>query len=115
MSPCTADRVVVTESMNRDLNKVNVWCDLWAMKRNVGKTGTMIVSRSHTVYPRLTTLTLDGTVMMESANLVIFGVSFDAKMTFENHLCSVSGAVAQRLGIMRKSWQAFHQYMILIE
>ena len=29
-------------------------------------------------------------------------------MTFEKHLSSVSSAAAQRLGIMRKSWQVFH-------
>ena len=62
----------------------------------------MIVSRSRTVHPHLTPLTLDGTVLKESTD-VIFGVTFDAEMTFEKHLRSVSSAAAQRLGIMRKS------------
>ena len=75
------------------------------MKLNARKTKTMIVSRSCTVHPQLTPLTLDVTVLKESADLVILGVSFDAKMTFEKHLCSVSSAAAHRLGIMRKSWQ----------
>ena len=48
------------------------------MKLNASKTKAMIVSRSRTVYPQLTTLTLDGTVLEESANLVILGVPFDA-------------------------------------
>ena len=39
-------------------------------------------SRSRTVHPQLTPLTLDGTVLGESADLVILGVTFDAKMTF---------------------------------
>ena len=73
------------------------------MKLNASKTKTMIVSRSRTVYPQLTPLTLDRSVLKESANLVILGVLFDARMTFEKHLRSVSGAAAQRLGIMRKS------------
>ena len=50
-------------------------------------------------------LTLDGTVLKESADLVILGVTFDAKMTFEKHLHSVSSVATQRLCIMRKSWQ----------
>ena len=29
-----AERVAVTESMNRDLNRVSVWCDLWGTKLN---------------------------------------------------------------------------------
>ena len=34
---------------------------------------TMILSRSRTVYPQPTPLTLDGTVLKESADLVILG------------------------------------------
>ena len=75
---------------------------------------TMIVSRSCTVHPQLTPLTLDGTVLKESADLAIFGVTFDVKMTFENHLRSVSSAAAQRLGIMRKFWQVFHDRSLLL-
>ena len=84
------------------------------MKLNVSKTKTMIVSMSRTVYPQLTPLILDGTVLKESADLVIFGVTFDAKMTFEKHLRSVSSAAAQRLGIMRKSWWVFHDRSLLL-
>ena len=49
-------------------------------------------------------------LLEESADLVILGVTFDAKMTFlfHQHLRSVSSAAAQILGIMRKSWQVFH-------
>ena len=77
-----------------------MWCDLRVMNLNVSKTKTMIVSRSRTVHPQLTPLTLDGTVLKESTHLVILGVTFDAKMTFEKHLRSVSSAAAPRLRIM---------------
>ena len=40
--------------------------------------------------------------------------TFDAKMSFEKHLRSVSSAAAQRLGIMRKSWQVFHDRSLLV-
>ena len=55
----------------------------WGMKLNPSKSKSMIVSRSRTVHPLLTPLTLDSTVLKESADLVIFGVTFDAKMTFK--------------------------------
>ena len=35
-------------------------------------------------------------------------------MTFERHLCSDSSAAAQRLGIMRKSWQVFQDWSLLV-
>ena len=108
------ERVAVSESMNRDLSRVSVRCNLWGMKLNASTTKTMIVPRSHTVHPLLTLLTLDGTVLKESVGLVILGVTFDAKMTFEKHICSVSCAAAQRLGIMRKFWQVFHDRSLLL-
>ena len=49
--PAPGERVCVSESMNRDLNRVSVWCNLWGMKLNASKTKTMIVSRSSTVHP----------------------------------------------------------------
>ena len=41
-------------------------------------------------------------MLKESDDLVISGVTFDSKMTFEKHLRSVSRAASQRLGILRK-------------
>ena len=112
--PSPGERVAVSESMNRNLNRVSVWCILWGIKLNASKTKTMIVSRSHTVHPQLTPLTPDGTVLKESADFVKMGVTFDGKMTFEKHLRSVFNAAAQRLGIMRKSWQVFHDRSLFL-
>ena len=56
--PSPGERVAVSESMNRDLNRVSVWCTLCGMKLNASKNKTMILSRSHTVHPQLTPLTL---------------------------------------------------------
>ena len=41
-------------------------------------------------------------------------MAFDAKMTFQKHLRSVSIAAAQRLCIMRKSWQVIHDQSPLL-
>ena len=60
------------------------------------------------------TIRVDETVLKESVDLVILGVMFDAQMTFEKHLRSISSAAAQMLGIMRKSWQVFHHWSILL-
>ena len=120
VAPSPGVRVAVSESMNRDLNRDSVWGNLWGMKLYASKTKTIIVSRSRTVHPQLTILTLDGTVLKESADLVILEVTFDAKMTFdskmtlEKGLRSVSSAAAQRLCIMKKSWQVFHDRSLLL-
>ena len=58
-------------------------------------------------------LTIGRTVLKESDDLVILGVTFDFKMTFEKHLRSVSRAASQRLGIFRKFWWVFRDRSLL--
>ena len=58
-------------------------------------------------------LTIGGTALKESDDLVILGVTFESKMTFEKHLRSVSRAASQKLGILRKSWRVFHDRALL--
>ena len=65
------------------------------------------------MYPQSPALTIGGTVLKESDDLVILGVTFDSKMTLEKHLRSVSRAASQRLGILRKSSQVFHDRSLL--
>ena len=88
-------RATVAESLSLDLVRVSEWCDLWVMKLNASKTKTMIVFRPLTMHPHSPALIIGRTVLNESDDLVILGVTFDSKMTFEKHLHSVSpqGAV----------------------
>ena len=85
-----------------------MWCDLWVMKLNASKTKTVLVFSSRAIQPQPTPLKLDGILLKESLDLVILWVTFEAKMTFEKQLLSVSRAAAQGLGIMRNFWQVFY-------
>ena len=55
----------------------------------------MIVSRSRTMHPQSPLLTIGATVLKESDDLVILGVTFDSKMIVEKHFRSVSIAASQ--------------------
>ena len=113
--PSPGIRVTVAESLISDLGRVSEWCDLWGMKLNVSKTKTMIVSRSLTMHPQSPPLTIGRTVLIESDDLVILGVTFDSNLTsFEKHLRLVSRVASQRLCILRKSWRVFHDRSLLV-
>ena len=73
------------------------------------KTKTMIVSRLSTMHPLSPLLTLRGTVLKESEDLVILGLTFDSKLSLEKHLRWVSRVASQGLGILRKSCLVFHE------
>ena len=65
-------------------------CDCTAITINC----TMISRNSHSsMSPQLT---IGRTVLKESDDLVILGVTFDSKMTFEKQLRSVSRAASQK-------------------
>ena len=64
--PSISETITVTESLNNDLSRVIMWCDLWGMKLNASKTKTIMISKSRTIHPQSTTLTLDGRVLKES-------------------------------------------------
>ena len=64
------------------------------MKLNASKTKTIIISRSRIMHPNSPPLTIGGTVLKESDDLVLLGLTFDSKMTFEKQLCSVSRATS---------------------
>ena len=68
----------------------------------------MIVSSAHTIHPQPPPLTIGGTVLKESDDLVILGLTFDDKLFFEKHIHLVSRASSQRLAILSKSWRVFH-------
>ena len=106
-------RVAVAESLSHDLVKVVSGVTFGGMKLNASKTKTMTLSRSCTMHNQSPALTICGTVLKAADDLVIFGVTFDSKMTFEKHFCSVSRAASQRLCILRKSWQVFHDRLLL--
>ena len=70
--PSAGIRVAVAESLSPDLMKVSEWCDLWWMKLIASKTKAMIVSRSCTMHHQPRALTIIGTVLKESDDLVIW-------------------------------------------
>ena len=65
------------------------------------------------MHPQSPQLTIGGSVLKESDDLVILGVAFDSKLTFEKHHRLDSRAASQRLGSLRKSWQVFNDRSLL--
>ena len=55
-----SDRPAVTASFNRDLARIQEWCNNWCMILNPNKTKALVVSRSRTVNPLNGDLVLSG-------------------------------------------------------
>ena len=82
---CTLLAVVRKPEANRDLGRIQEWCNHWCMILNPNKTTALVVSRSRTVNPPHGDLVLSRVSICASPNLDILGVKFDSRLTFKNH------------------------------
>ena len=96
-------RVHVAHSLNRDLERIRLWCNRWGMKLNSSKTKTLVISRSRTNEPPHPSLCIGNDVLADSEFLTILGVTYDPRLTFEKHLSNVSANAARKLGVVRKA------------
>ena len=69
-----ADRIAASDSLCRDLRKIQLWCQRWGMKLNGKKTKSLIVSRSRTVDPLHIPISISGIVVDNSEHLTLLGV-----------------------------------------
>ncbi|MEM8780580.1 MAG: reverse transcriptase family protein, partial [Cyanobacteria bacterium P01_G01_bin.49] len=109
------DRVMVADSLNRDLHRISGWCERWGMKLNPSKTQSIIVSRSRTVNPPHPLLTVCGQSIPVCSSLRLLGVTVDNKLTFECHIRKLVSSIAQRGGILRKCYKTFRDYDIVLK
>ena len=71
------------------------------MIQNSKKTKALVVSRSRTVNPTRGDLVLSGVSIHDSPNHYIFGVKFDRKLIFKDHVRGIVSRVSQRIGVLR--------------
>ena len=95
------DWPAVAASLNRELARIQEWCNHWFMILNPNKTKVLVVSRSRTMSPFHGDLVLSGVSIRASPNLDILGVKFINKLIFEYHMRGIVSSVSQRIGILR--------------
>ena len=80
-----ADRSVAAV-VNRDLVRIQVWCNHWCMILNPIKTMALVASGSRTVNPSHGDLVVSGVCIRARPNQYIVCVTFYSKLTFEGHV-----------------------------
>ena len=94
------DRPAVAASLNRDLARIQEWCNHWCMILNPNKTKALVVSRYRTVSPPHGDLFLSGVSIRASQNLDILGMKLESKLTFGDHVRGIVSRFSQRIGIL---------------
>ena len=90
-----AGRHAVEASLNRNLVRIQQWCNHCCMILNPNKTTVLVVSRSRTVIPPHSDLVLSGVSIWASPNHDILGLNFDSGLTFEDHVHGIVSRISQ--------------------
>ena len=104
----------VTESLNRDLRKISTWHNLWDMKLNPNNTQSTIANSSRAILLPNPGLLKSNSSLSTCESFKILGVTFDSKSTFEKHIHSIYASVAQKIGLLRKSFRIFGDQDVLL-
>lgn len=96
------NRAEVADNLRKDVLTIIGWCNQWGMKLNPTKTHSLIISRSRTSIPAHPNIIVNGVTINDSTSLKLLGITFDDKLTFENHLRTVASSTAQKVGLLRK-------------
>ena len=108
-----ADRPAVVASLNRNLARIQEWCNHRCMLLNPSKTKASVVLIQG-CEPSPWWLGLVGVSIHTSPNLDILGVKFDSKFTFNDHIRGIASRVTQRIGILRLLIRIFGDISVLL-
>ena len=84
-----AERSAVAASLNRNLARIQEWCNHWCIILNPYKTYHLIVSRLRTVNPPHDDLVLSRVPILACPNLDINNMKFDQKLTSKYHVSAI--------------------------
>ena len=96
-----SDRPAVAASLNRELARIQEWCNHWCMILNPSKTKALVVCRSRTVSHPHGDLALSGVCIRACSRLDILDVKFVSKFTLKDHMHGIISLVSQRIGILK--------------
>ena len=60
-------------------------------------------------------LTLDDVTIDNVQRLKLLGVTFDPKLTFEQHIIDMTSKLSQKIGILRKCWQIYPENSLILK
>ena len=92
------------EYLQKDLDKLAIWCTKWRIKLNPEKTKVIIFSKSQIAIRAEPALSLYGDLLSYYPQVKFLGITFDNRMTFTKHFEE----------ILERCNQKFHPLRILV-
>ena len=101
--PPDSDARHFAESIQRDLNRIEVWANSWCVEFSAAKCEVIVFSRKTS--PPTCNLLFFGKVLSSVNNLSLLGLTFTNKLKWNDHIFHFSKKAARCLGMLRRaSW-----------
>ena len=88
--------------LNRDLKRLENYCNKWKLLINTTKTVYTVFSNSPKISKREAPIEIGGKQLMKEPNPVYLGVTLDRQLTLKQHLQIVKEKSTQRLNIIKR-------------
>ena len=89
-------------ALNRDLQRLEAYCNRWKMKINCSKTTYTIFTKSHKVAKQNIRLMLEGKAIQREDNPVYLGVQLDRQLTLKQHARNVKEKATKRMQLLKR-------------
>ena len=103
----TVDSKNDSETLQRDLQKLEVWKKNWEMDFNPGKCQVLQISRSR--HPAKHTYMLHGQVLQEEDNAKYLGLDISHDLCWNTHIQNVTVKANRILGFIRRNIRTKHK------
>ena len=106
------EREAVSVSLNEDLRRVEEWAKQWFVTFNANKTQGLVISRcrDNNSHPPLFFL---GSQVQDVDSIKFLGLTIEGKLSWSNHVASLSKKAGRRTGLLKKASQVLPQSLLL--
>eukprot|EP00117_Sycon_ciliatum_P006569 scpid70576/ scgid6250/ Probable RNA-directed DNA polymerase from transposon X-element; Reverse transcriptase len=92
----------MTAALQSSLKRLEEWGERWRIRFEPSKSQQLLMTTKAT-HPAVPDIKFGGIAVPEANTIKLLGVTFDAKLSFRDHLHSIATRGCQRLGVLRRA------------
>jgi len=108
----------ICAALQTQIDKISEWCELWGFKLNDTKTVAMLFTKNSYASKTQLPLTLNGKPLETVQNVKFLGLTFDQRLTWDQHITTVVNKCKQKVNLLRcltgHSWGAGKKSLLKI-
>jgi len=93
--------VNIQNQLQKDIDKIGIWCNMWGFKLNEKKTIAMVFSRSYQNRQEKLKLSINGIEINTVTTAKFLGITFDQELHWTEHIQNIVNNCKARINLLR--------------